>query len=106
MKILVHLLDANRQGGTFAGPSLWNSDMNVYAIDPGSDANGDRLNGSHLDMLHGSPYSMRIESAFWVFDGYNGHIAWYNFAADHGNKSRPEWNPLAHRRRGQYGDAY
>ena len=83
-----NILDANRQGGTFAGPSLWSSDMNVYAIDPGSDANGDRLNGSHLDMLHGSPYSMGIESdednAFWVLDGYNGHIAWYNFAADHG----------------------
>jgi hypothetical protein len=43
-----NILDANRQGGTFAGPSLWSSDMNVYAIDPGSDANGDRLNGSHL----------------------------------------------------------
>ncbi len=80
--------DANRQGGTFAGPSLWSSDMSVYAQDPGVDENGQRLNGSHLDMLHGSPNSLGIESdednAFWVFDGYNGHIAWYDFAADHG----------------------
>lgn len=82
------IIDANRQGGTFAGPSLWSSDMDVYAQDPGVDAQGRRLNGSHLDMLHGSPYSLGIESdednAFWVLDGFNEHIAWYDFAADHG----------------------
>ena len=78
-----NIQDANRQGGTFTGPSLWSSDMTVYAQDPGPG-----LNGSHLDMLHGSPYCMGMESdednAFWVFDGYNGHITWYDFAADHG----------------------
>ena len=41
--------DANRQGGTFTGPTLWSSDMNVYAKPSGG-------NGSHLDMLHSSPY--------------------------------------------------
>jgi outer membrane protein assembly factor BamB len=75
------ILDANRQGGSFTGPSLWSSDMNVYAKPSGG-------NGSHLDMLHGSPYSMGIESnkdnAFWVFDGQNGHICLYDFNADHG----------------------
>ncbi len=83
-----NIQDANRQGGTFAGPSLWSSDMRVYAQDPGRDANGNPLNGSHLDMLHGSPYSLGIESdednAFWVVDAYNGHVAWYDFKADHG----------------------
>ena len=78
-----NILDANRQGGTFTGPSLWSSDLDVYAQDPGRG-----LNGSHLDMLHGSPYCMGMESdgdnAFWVFDSYNGHVAWYDFAADHG----------------------
>jgi len=78
-----NIQDANRQGGTFTGPSLWSSDMSIYAQDPGPG-----LNGSHLDMLHGSPYCMGMESdednAFWVFDSYNGHIAWYDFAADHG----------------------
>lgn len=73
--------DANRRGGQFTGPSLWSSDMNIYAKPSGG-------NGSHLDMLHGSPYSMGIESdkdnAFWVFDGYNRHICWYDFAQDHG----------------------
>lgn len=78
-----NILDANRQGGSFTGPSLWSSDMEIYAQDPGPG-----LNGSHLDMLHGSPYGLGIESdegnAFWVFDSYNGHICWYDFAEDHG----------------------
>jgi hypothetical protein len=78
-----NILDANRNQGSFTGPTLWSSDLDVYAKDPGSG-----LNGSHLDMLHGSPYCMGIESdganAFWVFDSYNEHIAWYDFSADHG----------------------
>lgn len=78
-----NILDANRRGGTFTGPSLWSSDMDIYAKDPGPG-----LNGSHLDMVHASPYSMGIESdgdnAFWVFDGYNGNICWYDFSDDHG----------------------
>ncbi|PCJ64551.1 MAG: hypothetical protein COA58_12485 [Bacteroidetes bacterium] len=78
-----NIQDANRNGGTFTGPTLWSSNMDVYAKDPGAG-----LNGSHLDMLHGSPYCMGIESdadnAFWVFDAYNGHICWYDFADDHG----------------------
>lgn len=83
-----NIQDANRRGGSFAGPSLWSSDMEVYAQDPGLDGEGNPLNGSHLDMLHGSPFALGMhsdqENAFWVFDSYNGHIAWYDFAADHG----------------------
>lgn len=75
------ILDANRRGGSFTGPSLWSSDMDIYAKPSGG-------NGSHLDMLHGSPFSMGIESdkdnAFWVFDGYNKHLCWYDFSVDHG----------------------
>ncbi len=76
------IVDANRQGGTFTGPSLWSSDMSVYAKPSGG-------NGSHLDMLHASPYSMGIEStgkgnSFWVYDGHYGHVVWYDFQADHG----------------------
>lgn len=96
-----NIQDANRQGGTFSGPSLWSSDMNVYAKDPGTDANGDRLNGSHLDMLHGSPYSLGIESdednAFWVYDAYNGHIAWYDFVEDHGPGYHDHSDGIIHR---------
>jgi hypothetical protein len=73
--------DANRQGGSFTGPSLWSSDLNVYAVPSGG-------NGSHLDMLHGSPYSMGIEwhsgNAFWVYDAFYKCLCFYDFAADHG----------------------
>jgi outer membrane protein assembly factor BamB len=76
------ILDANRRGGSFTGPSLWSGNMSIYAQPSGG-------NGSHLDMLHGSPYSMGIESdnngnAYWVFDGYNKHICKYDFNQDHG----------------------
>ena len=78
-----NVLDANHQGGTFTGPTLWSGDLSIYAryAGPGT-------NGSHLDMLHGSPYSMGIESemenVYWVFDGYHNHIVRYDFAVDHG----------------------
>lgn len=78
-----NIQDANHAGGTFAGPTLWSGNLDVYARDHGPDANG-----SHFDMLHASPFSMGIESErdniYWVFDGYNGNVVKYNFAADHG----------------------
>lgn len=73
--------DANHSGGTFTGPSLWSSDPEIYAQPSGG-------NGSHLDMLHASPYSMGIasegENIFWVFDGWNGNVVRYDFQEDHG----------------------
>jgi len=78
-----NVLDANHQGGIFTGPTLWAGDLDIYAkyAGPGT-------NGSHLDMLHASPFSMGIESErenlYWVFDGYNGNIARYDFSSDHG----------------------
>lgn len=74
--------DANHNGGAaFTGPALWSSDMNIYAEPSGG-------NGSHLDMLHLSPYSQgiaaEIDNVFWVFDGYSNDIVRYDFAEDHG----------------------
>ncbi|MFT4757763.1 MAG: hypothetical protein ACI91R_002420 [Vicingaceae bacterium] len=74
--------DANHNGGApFTGPALWSSDPAIYAQPSGG-------NGSHLDMLHASPYSMGIAhetgNAFWVFDGNSNDIVRYDFAADHG----------------------
>ncbi|MEO6039084.1 MAG: T9SS type A sorting domain-containing protein, partial [Saprospiraceae bacterium] len=77
------VLDANHQGGGnhFTGPALWNSDWSVYAEPSGG-------NGSHLDMIHQSPFSMGIEweedNVFWVYDGYNQNIVRYDFQDDHG----------------------
>ncbi|MEN8928777.1 MAG: hypothetical protein ABF242_01815 [Flavobacteriales bacterium] len=78
------VFDANHNGGApFTGPALWSSDMDIYAryAGPGT-------NGSHLDMLHESPYSMGIahekDNVFWIFDGNSGQIVRYDFKSDHG----------------------
>ncbi len=87
----VGIQDANHDGGSFAGPSLWSSDFEIYGVvgDPPSA----EFNGSHLDMLHGSPYAMGIayervpdnewDNAFWVFDGYHGYMVRYDFHEPH-----------------------
>lgn len=86
--------DANHSGGTFTGPSLWSSDLDVFAQPSGG-------NGSHLDMLHGSPNSMGIahdvDNAFWVFDGYHSEIVWYDFVEDHGPGNDDHSDALVHR---------
>ncbi len=73
--------DANHSGGTFTGPALWSSDLSIYAQPSGG-------NGSHLDMLHGSPYSMGIahekDNVFWIYDDWNKDIVRYDFVEDHG----------------------
>lgn len=76
------VFDANHDGGAaFTGPALWSSDMGIYAQPSGG-------NGSHLDMLHVSPYSQgiaaEVDNVFWVFDGYTNDIVRYDFAMDHG----------------------
>ncbi len=76
------VFDANHNGGAaFTGPALWSSDMSIYAEPSGG-------NGSHLDMLHVSPYSQGIaaekDNVFWVFDGNTNDLVRYDFAADHG----------------------
>lgn len=73
--------DANHGGGTFTGPALWSSDPDIYAQPSGG-------NGSHLDMLHGSPFCMgiahEVDNVFWVYDDWNEDIVRYDFAEDHG----------------------
>ena len=74
--------DANHDGGSpFTGPTLWSSDSTIYAQPSGG-------NGSHLDMLHQSPYAMGIcseeENSFWVFDDNDQEIVRYDFRKDHG----------------------
>lgn len=76
------VFDANHDGGApFTGPSLWSSDPSIYAQPSGG-------NGSHLDMLHESPYSMGIayekDNAFWVNDGESNCVTRYDFKGDHG----------------------
>ena len=73
--------DANHNGGTFTGPTLWSSDPAIYTQPSGG-------NGSHLDMLHGSPFCMgiahEVDNVFWVYDDWNNDIVRYDFVEDHG----------------------
>lgn len=89
--------DANHNGGTFTGPALWSSDPEVYAQPSGG-------NGSHLDMLHGSPYSMgiahEVDNAFWVYDDWNSDIVRYDFVDDHGPGNDDHADGMVHRYEG------
>lgn len=90
--------DANHDGGTpFTGPSLWSSDPLIYAQPSGG-------NGSHLDMLHQSPYSMGIcheaENIFWVFDADGGDPVRYDFKDDHGPGNNDHSDALIRRYEG------
>ncbi len=71
------------EANPFTGPSLWSSDLNIFAENAGPGTNG-----SHLDMLHESPQGQGIASesgnAFWIFDGNSNDIVRYDFAEDHG----------------------
>jgi hypothetical protein len=75
----------------YMGPSWWSSDPAIFAMDF-------MLNGSHLDMLHATPYGMGIahdptlvsaggvsatEPVFWAFNGQSGAIDRYDFNSPH-----------------------
>jgi hypothetical protein len=65
----------------FMGPTLWSADPVIFGPDgPGG-------NGSHLDMLHATPFGMGIAhergNAYWVFNGDAGALDRYDFRAPH-----------------------
>lgn len=66
----------------FIGPSLWSADPEIFGIQPKG------LNGSHIDMLHSSPFGMGIahekENIYWVLNGDVGALDRYDFREDHG----------------------
>ena len=75
--------DANNSDGYFTGPVLWPTDTSIYAR---ANQNGPLL-GSHLDMIHQTPYGEGIASAgenvYWVFDGFHNAIVKYDFVQPH-----------------------
>ncbi len=91
--------DSNHDGGSYSGPSLWSSDFDIYG-EVGDPPTQD-VNGSHLDMLHGSPFSMgiahEVDNAYWVYDGYNGHMVRYDFVEPHPPGGWDHSNGLIHR---------
>lgn len=64
--------------GSFMGPTLWTSDLNIFT-------GGHQ---SHLDMLHNSPLASGIaweaDNTYWVYDGTHGSLTRYLFNQDHG----------------------
>lgn len=66
----------------FMGPTLWSSDPDTFAVQP------EGLNGSHIDMMHSSPFGMGIaherDNVYWVFNGDVGSLDRYDFHDDHG----------------------
>ena len=77
------------QRNDFMGPTLWSSDLDVYAqTNPAAVQYVGFDLGSHLDMLHESPLCMGMawdhDNVYWVFDGLNQTVARYDFQDDHG----------------------
>lgn len=76
--------DGESEPNDFMGPALWPGDLDLFA-----EVNQvPQSLGSHIDMLHESPLCMGIahETAnrYWVFDGRNGDLVWYDFEVPHG----------------------
>lgn len=73
---------------TFMGPALWSSDTSIYARMHQNNWVTGELLGSHIDMLHQSPYGMGVahdhDNVYWYFDGHNGNLCKYDFATPHG----------------------
>lgn len=64
----------------FIGPTWWSSDPTIFAQEF-------MLNGSHLDMLHATPFGMGIahqrDAVYWAFNGGAGSIDRYDFKLPH-----------------------
>ena len=68
--------DGQANPNNFMGPALWPSSLSHFAIENQNTGNG--LLGSHIDMLHESPYGVGIahdyDNVYWYNDGYYGEL--------------------------------
>ncbi len=68
----------------YIGPTLFSSDPALFGVEPPLP----EQNGTHLDMLHASPYCVGIaherDNVFWVNNGKEGSLDRYDFHRDHG----------------------
>jgi len=66
----------------YAGPVLWSADPSIFGVKPQPGQNG-----THLDMLHATPFCMGIahhrDNAYFTFNGQIGSIDWYDFKQPH-----------------------
>ncbi len=67
----------------FIGPVLWAADPSIFA----APALASSPLGTHIDMLHESPYCVGIaherDNVYWVFNGDAGSLDRYDFQAPH-----------------------
>jgi hypothetical protein len=70
------------QAVNYMGPTLWSSDPEIFGVEPLPSQNG-----THLDMLHDSPFCMGIaherDNVYWVFNGQLGALDRYDFREPH-----------------------
>ena len=64
------------------GPTLWSSDPAIFGVKPLPSQNG-----THLDMLHDSPFCVGIaherDNVYWLFNGLLGALDRYDFREPH-----------------------
>jgi hypothetical protein len=72
----------DRSPTNFMGPSLFSADLTIFAVRTAGGL------GSHLDMLHSTPFCKGIaherNRVYWTFNSLDGSIDRYDFAEDHG----------------------
>lgn len=76
--------DNDNGGNYFMGPTLYSAELDIFGT------NNPQTNlGSHLDMLHSTPFCRGIAWAgqgnqYFVFNSFNKSIDFYDFRRDHG----------------------
>lgn len=76
-------------GNGFMGPALWTSDWDIFGFSnpEAVESLGGTDLGSHIDMMHESPYCMGIgwetDNVYWTVDGGKKTISRYDFAEHH-----------------------
>ena len=91
----------NGQGNPnyFMGPALWPSSLDHFAVE--NQNNEDGLLGSHIDMLHESPYGVGIahdhDNVYWYNDGYYEELVKYDFMMDHDTGGHDHSDGVVHR---------
>jgi hypothetical protein len=68
----------------YIGPTLFSTDLTLFGQEPASE----EMNGSHLDMLHATPFCVGItherDNVYWLQNGDQGSLDRYDFHRDHG----------------------
>jgi DNA-binding beta-propeller fold protein YncE len=72
----------DNDGSAYAGPVLWSSDPTIFGVEPEPGQNG-----THLDMLHETPFCMGIaheaNNVYWAFNGDAGSLDRVDFHMPH-----------------------